>query len=200
MEALLCICWNSICWDNSLPTASFALPADQGPKPSSAHQLQLTTSVPLPAVQSLKYDKAVYRSAGSLLMFALTCPTYGLLFCMTLLTEVIPCLQARAPPLCITLLTCGILALQTRALLYMTALSNSLLEAVATAEDAVTQVIALHHGASPSPEPARPDAKQAGAATEFASSQLPPADQPGAGGLSPVCSTSVMLLHQKVVC
>eukprot|EP00891_Asterochloris_glomerata_P005375 jgi/Astpho2/5375/fgenesh1_pg.00075_%23_46_t len=66
---------------------------------------------------------------------------------------------------------------QTRALLYMTALSNSLLEAVATAEDAITQVIALHYSAGPSAEHAGPAAKRAGAAMGFASSQAPPADQ-----------------------
>ena len=98
-----------------------------------------------------------------------------------------------------TLLTSVIPALQTRALLYMTALSNSLLEAVATAEDAVTQVIALHHSADPPPEPAGPAPKQAETAAGSASSQAPPADQPGAGGLVLVCSASdmIMLLHQE---
>ena len=83
----------------------------------------------------------------------------------------------------------GLPALQTRALLYMTALSNSLLEAVATAEDAITQVIALHYSAGPSAEHAGPAAKRAGAAMGFASSQAPPADQSGGGGLVLVCST-----------
>ena len=96
-----------------------------------------------------------------------------------------------------TLLTHFNHALQTRALLYMTALSNSLLEAVATAEDAVMQVIALHHSASPSPEAVGPAAKQAGAATGFVSSQSPPADQSGEGGRVLVCSTGEQLVCQE---